>query len=745
MLELTAMNAREPSAPQRLKAAARDHSAGRLREAAAGYEELLRGDPDNADLLHRLGIVRAQLGETHDAVRLLARAVELKPQRAPVLVNLGLALHTLGRESEALVCCDRALALDPGLAGAHRLKYSVLAALGEPEQALAHIGQAVRLAPGDAGALVDLGVALEAAGRGTDAGVCFERALELEPELAPAHHNLGILAARRGEHARALGHYDRALALQPQQAAVHGNRGNALRELGRLDEAAQSYGTALALEPDNAVIRRNRAALLLLMGRPADALGDYDRLTTRPDSSPADLAGRGASLVGVGRYAEALAVLDRALALAPGDVQANVQRGVALQRLERHEDAVRSFDRALAADERLPEVWNNRGVALAALGRPTEALASFVRSAVLDGRPASTHVNAGVVLKSLGRYAEAEASLDLALSLAPDDPAARFELGFLRLALGDYRRGWPLYEARFAVPALAIPRRDFGVPRWDGRAELAGRTLLVHAEQGLGDTIQFCRYLPLLLERGASVVFEVVPAMRRIVSCLSPQIRVIARGERPPPVDFHCPLLSLPLAFDTELASIPRSVPYLHPEPDRVVHWRQRLASLPGLRVGIAWQGNPDVERMIWARGRSVPLAALAPLAEVPGVSLVSLQKGAGSEQLKHVAFRDRVLDLGTALDAGPDAFLDTAAVMEGLDLVISSDTAVAHLAGALARPVWTLLSTNADWRWLVGRSDSPWYPTMRLFRQSVRDEWAAVAAGAAGALEALASRSRTA
>jgi hypothetical protein len=261
-------------------------------------------------------------------------------------------------------------------------------------------------------------------------------------------------------------------------------------------------------------------------------------------------------------------------------------------------------------------------------------------------------------------------------------------------------------------------RRDSAF-RWDGAQPLAGKTLLVHAEQGLGDTLQFCRYLPSLTARGATVAFEVIPSLKALMGTLSGGIRVMVRGEPVPSIDYHCPLLSLPLAFDTELATIPADVPYLSADPKRIARWAGRLAGLTGLKVGIAWQGNPSVERLVWARGRSIPLTALAPLAELPGVSLVSLQKGAGAEQLQQVPFRHPVLDLGPEFDGGPDAFVDAAAVMSTLDLVISSDTSIAHLAGSLGRPVWTLLHASPDWRWLLGRADSPWYPTMRLFRQS--------------------------
>jgi len=252
--------------------------------------------------------------------------------------------------------------------------------------------------------------------------------------------------------------------------------------------------------------------------------------------------------------------------------------------------------------------------------------------------------------------------------------------------------------------------------------------------------MQFCRYVPMLAARGIDVVFEVMPQLTSLMRTLPGNVRLSARGEPPPSFDYQCPLLSLPLAFSTDLGSIPSQTPYLSVEPERAARWKALIRSVPGLRVGIAWQGNPRVEQFVWARGRSMPLAALAPLARIPGVSLISLQKGPGSEQLKDAGFP--VLGLGPQFDGGPDAFLDTAAVVSALDLVISTDTAVAHLAGALASPVWTALPAVPEWRWLLDRSDSPWYPTMRLFRQTRRGDWQSVVAALAAALEPLAAES---
>jgi tetratricopeptide (TPR) repeat protein len=589
----------------------------------------------------------------------------------------------------------------------------------------------------DAGAHTDLGSALLAVGREHDALACFERAVALDPNLAAAHYNRAMLLARMGDHERALQSYDRALALQPQHPALHTNRGNTLKELGRLPEAIQSYSMALAIEPRSPETLHHRAVAYSLLREHAQALRDYDALFAQGMATAPDLVGRGAALVALRRYQEALVPLDQAIQALPGEAEAHIQRGVALLNLERHEDAVASFDRALALRPKVPEVLTNRGVALAGLGRIADALESFIGASVLSGT-ADGYTNMGIVLRLLGRHAEASESFGRALALNPHDPSAKFALAFLYLTLGQFTLGWPLYEARFDVPALGNPARDFRVPRWKRGEELTGKTILVHAEQGLGDVIQFCRYLPLLEQQGATVVFEVMPELRTLMRTLPGQIQLVARGEPLPAVDCYSPLLSLPFAFDTQLETVPARTPYLAPEPERVQKWGERLRALPGLRVGIAWQGNLRVEKLIWARGRSMPLGALAPLARLDGVSLVSLQKGPARDQLRQAGFADRIVDLGDELDSGPDAFVDTAAVMTGLDLIITTDTSIAHLAGALGRPVWTALSFAPEWRWLLKRSDSPWYPGMRLFRQPKDGDWGSVVADLVAALRGL-------
>jgi tetratricopeptide (TPR) repeat protein len=624
----------------------------------------------------------------------LARAVaaaELQPLNPAVQANLGSALNAAGRHLEALSCYERALALRADLAGAHRGRGAALMHLGQPEAALASFREAVRLAPSDDQAQNGLGVALERAGRCEEARRCFERALALNPRNAEAHHNLGLIEAAAGRHAEALTSIERALALQPNQPALHGNRGTELLALGRHAEALATFDRALTLAPQDATLHHDR----------------------------------GLALVSLNRHAEALASFDRAVELAPQQFGAHFRRGVALAALERYEESLASFNRALGLDPNSADALNNRGAVLVRLFRPAEALPDFARSVVLKPDQAGAFTNAGIALRGLGRYHEALDHLDRAVSIKPDEVTATWTKALLKLALGELRDGWPLYESRLRLPHVRRLQRTFAGPRWTGAEPLTGKTLLVYADQGLGDTLQFCRYIPVLEAIGARVVFEVQPTLKPLLRSLAMQGALVGRGETLPEFDLHVPLGSLPLALRTEIDTIPGGVPYLKVDPTAVRSWGERLAALPGRKVGLNWQGNPEAEKFSALEARSFPLGAAAALARVAGVTLVSLQKGRGAEQSAEVEFGGEIIQLTDPFHMGPEEIAaETAAILMGLDLVITCDTALAHLAGALGARVWVVLQAVPDWRWFIERSDSPWYPTMRLFRQRTPGDW---------------------
>ncbi len=696
----------------------------RVPEAVALYREVLMVEPRNVDALHLCGLALASLGDFQRSPILLDAAAQIAPGSAMIQANLAAALSGAGRAEEALAAYERALAIEPQLPAAVRGRAMALMHLNRHEEAVAGFREALRIAPNDDHAGNGLGVVLEQMGRADEAREQFARALLLNPANAEAHHNLGLLEATAGRHAEALASIERALALQPRQPILHLNHGVQLLALRRPEEAVRSFDRALALQPRDALTHHNRGLALFALGRHEESLASFDRaLEAAPDHAARQLW-RGKTLLELGRPAEALAAFEIARQCAPGEFEVHMHCGGALTLLERHEESLASFDRALALEANSPEAANNRGAVLVRLFRPSEALEEFARALALRPDFADALINTGNVLRGLGRFDEAHLPLQRARELRPQDANVRWSQALLSLSQGDFRTGLPLYEARLELPpASQLQHPD--VPRWNGAGSIAGRRLYVYADQGLGDTLQFCRYIPVLEGLGAQVIFAVQPVLVQLLQSLPMRGQLIARGEPAPGAELSVPLASVPLALGTEIATIPGGVPYLRAEPKSAITWAGRLAALPGVKVGLNWHGNPAAEKFAALQARSFPLAAAAPLAQVKGVSLVSLQKGDGAQQRERVSFADALAQLTEPSHMGAaELATETAALIEGLDLVITADTALAHLAGALGVPVWVMLQHIPDWRWLTDRSDSPWYPTMRLFRQSAAGNW---------------------
>jgi tetratricopeptide (TPR) repeat protein len=365
------------------------------------------------------------------------------------------------------------------------------------------------------------------------------------------------------------------------------------------------------------------------------------------------------------------------------------------------------------------------------LQRYEEALASYDRAITLWPDHADAHNNRGQVLRELERYDEALASYDRALALRPKHVMAHCNAAALRLLTGDFERGWAHSEWRWLKKSVMPTQRNFSQPAWNGRDPIAGKTILIHSEQGLGDTIQFCRYVPLLAARGAQVIFEVQKPLQTLMASLGGAAQVVPKGGPLPACDLHCPLVSLPLAFGTRLETIPSATGYLSAPAQHVTTWQSRLEGKPHPRIGLVWSGNPGHER---DRERSIGLRTFVPLLDAFGddVTFFSLQKDVRAADDALLKERADILDYGNALED----FSDTAALISHLDLVISVDTSIAHLAGALGKPAWILLTYFPDWRWLLGRDDSPWYPTARLFRQDESRAWDGVMARVRHALQ---------
>jgi Flp pilus assembly protein TadD len=662
------------------------HQSGRRAEAAAAYQAILSREPTNPQALHAFGVLRHQLGASEEAVALIARAIALHPGDPAFHFNLGLAHLRLAHHDQAATAFRAAARLKPDWPQPH----------------------------------YDLGNALHAAGRHDEAARAYRAALKLKPDYTQAEVNLANTLKADGKLAQALSAYRRVLRRAPHLPEVHNNLGAALLDGGDRAGAEASFRAAIALRPDFAEALGNLAALLIADAKFAQAVPIAETARAAAPDRSGFCEMHGDALRGAEKYDAAIAAYEAALALEPARVSARFALAEAL-RLKRDLDAAEALLLPLVAQ--YPKAWqahHDLANVVRHQGRFAEAEAGFRRALALH-ESADTLGPLGMVLRDLQRLDESAEVLGRAVALAPHDQDVRYNLATTHLTAGRLREGFALYDARFAkFRPRPVPGRAWTTE------PVRGRTVLVAAEQGFGDTLHFIRYVPALAEAGARVVLRVQQPLHRLlagfpgVAALSDDAAALA------PYDLHVSIMSLPQRLGLH-DPMPLKLPYLTAAPAAAAAWRARLADLPGRRVGLVWRGNPGFGG---DHLRSLPAGALAVLAAVPGVSFVSLQKDAPAPPpLPMADFTGELTD-----------FADTAALVAALDLVISVDTSVAHLAGALGQPVWLLNRFDTCWRWMTGRSDSIWYPAMRLFRQPAPGDWAAPLAEAAESLAAWAA-----
>ena len=538
-----------------------------------------------------------------------------------------------------------------------------------------------------------------------------------------------LLQQRRFQEARAL--YSRICEQDPNDYDAWLTFGGLSGQLNQYRDAEQALKKAVRLRPDVFEGHFNLARLYELTQRLPDAAAHYQQcLRLQPQALNVYLA-LSPIMAQLGRLADAENLCRDGLKIDAGNPSLHNNLGIILREQKRYDEALSCFERCLQLVPPNAGIYNNVGNVHLAMKQYDEALAAYQRALELDADSLHTLESLGYFYKRQGRLEEALSYFDRVLARTPDAAGVRWNRCHVLLLSGRFKEGWADYEARFETVETIrqFGRRTFSKPKWNGEAINDG-TLLVHAEQGAGDSIQFCRYLPLLTDRVGRVVFECRHELQQLMAGL-PGVEVIEAlpGGAPPAIDFdyYIPLLSLPGVFGTELDTIPARIPYLHADAELAARKRALIGG-EGLKVGLAWAGSPT---NIADDRRSLALSALAPLADVEGVRFYSLQKGPAAQQARHPPPGMTLIDL----DAHIGDFADTAAMMTHLDLVITVDTSVAHLAGALGVPVWTMIYHPPDWRWLLEREDSPWYPTMRLFRQHAVDEWAPVVERVASAL----------
>jgi tetratricopeptide (TPR) repeat protein len=682
------MQANESSLPKEL--------AGHLTEVALGCQRMLEENPCHPQALIGITLVALASGQSEAAVKMARAAVAAAPRMITSWVALGQALKAAGRNDEAERAYIHATSLDGMNALARMGLGELMLATGRSLDALREFDLALKHQPGLAAAHMGLGNALASLGRNHEALKHYEQAQAICPRLPEAEFAAGFVLARMGKPAEAEARYRRALTLRPDFAAAWVNLGSLLREQGREVYAEAALLRAVELRPG------------LISGWVNLAILERERR----------------------RPVEAEAYLRKAFALNPGQVETLVA-WCQFRSAERDPAGAWQWLRwALAREPDNSEAINMHGILLHQEGRFEEAIGVFEQAETLGSHAASS--NRGNSLLDLGSLDEALRAQELAVERDPTSPGALYNLSLTRLRLGDWRQGWPSYEARWRFREVHRRPRVFYQPRWQGEA-LDGRRILLHAEQGLGDTIQFCRYVSMVVARGGQVILMVQPPVERLMASLAAvragQAQTALLGAKSPQSDLNfdleCPLLSLPAVFGTTVETVPWPGAYLGADPALVAEKRVQFPHVMTQdspcaqhRVGLCWAGNSHYKA---DRLRSVCLATLLPLLHVPGITWISLQKGPATEQMAALP-TDVVLLDGSSRDRD---LAETAALIDTLDLVITTDTCIAHLAGAMAKPVWILLPHLSDWRWMQQIETTPWYPTARLFRQSAPGDWA--------------------
>jgi tetratricopeptide (TPR) repeat protein len=599
---------------------------------------------------------------------------------------------------------------------------------GRLEQAKQLYLQVLAIDVKDAKSLYGLGLIAHQVGNLDVAANMMRRAIAGDSGAAAYHASLGLVLLEQGKIDEAIAEYRQAAKLKPDGEDAHFHLAKIFLDRRRLAEARPHMERAIALNPDSAATQTNMGLLLMKEGKPEEALACYQRALTLDPNFTEALCNLGSLLCTAGKLNEARVCYERAIVLRPDLAEAHNNLAVVLRDLGMFGEAQASCERALALKEDYVEALNNLGIIFRDLGKFDEGVASLERVLALKPDYSEAYNNLGNTRRSQGRLEESLRNYAQALALDPSNVEAGWNRSLVELLTGDFAAGWRDYEIR--TQRRKNQTRTFPQPLWRGEP-LNGARILLHAEQGLGDTVQFLRYVPLMQAAGGTVILDLPKSMLRLAAELPGVATLVATGEALPEFEWHCPLMSLPLALGTSMESIPARVPYFD-VPVEAAHSAESIAwPMDGLRAGLVWSGNPEFPE---DRLRSIPLAGFEAVLRVEGVRFFSLQMGTPASQLS--AIDAAVTDLLPAIGD----MADTAALIGKLDLVIAVDTAVAHLAGALGKPVWVLLPFAPDWRWLMEREDSPWYPTMRLFRQKRAGGWRAVVERVAGELRRLTS-----
>ncbi|MDR4499745.1 MAG: tetratricopeptide repeat protein [Candidatus Scalindua sp.] len=666
-----------------LQNALQQHMNGDFSAAAVTYHEILEEETENVDANFLMGTLCLQQGFIVDACEFLKKTLELEPDHVMAINNLGTALQKLGKLDEAIASYRHAVFLKPEYAEPYYNLGNTWKKKGQLDKAVEYYHRAIELKPHDSQSYSRIGDIYREQGKFGKAIMSYRHATELKPDDAELQCNLGAALQKTGRVDDAIRCYRRALDIKPDYFLAHSNLGSALQETGAFEEAVQRYQMARQISPDSEVIHNNLGTALKKLGKFSEAEESYRKaIALKPDYAEA-YNNLGTVFLEQRKLQEAVSSYNLALELKPDFAMAYSNLGMVLRELGKFDDAIDSCKKALGIDPDCPESYNNLGASLQAANRLEEAIACYKQATSLNPDYALAHMN-----------------MSLALLLA-----------------GNFDDGWQEYEWRLRI-RNHIPA-TLKKHMWDG-SSLNGKSILIHTEQGFGDTIQFARYLPMVQVLGGKVILECqneLICLLRDFSGIDEFLEYTPTCKPAIPFDVHLSLLSLPRIFGTTLDTVPADIPYIKVDSQLVKKWSKRVGNNDNFKIGIVWAGS---SKNINNMNRSCSLADFAILAEIPGITFYTLQKGPASGEAANSPEGMEIINLEKELED----FADTAAVIANLDLVISVDTAVVHLAGAMGKPVWNLLTFAPSWRWLQKRDDSPWYPTMRLFRQSHPHVW---------------------
>jgi len=692
------------------------HRAAQLGEAIATYIAVLRLEPRNSEAARFLGVAYCTQGKLAEAIVAFREAVKFRPESAEAHFGLGDALQFSNQLDDAVLSYRQALHLRPAYPEACSNLGNALAGLGRFEEAIASFRASLAIKPSDARVLNNLSEMYRSLGRAEEALECSRAAVAIDPAGVEGLQLLAAACEAAKDTGGAVSAYRRLLRIDPRSTQTNFRLGRALQADHQHGEAVTAFRRTLVLAPHDADASLELGVSLAELERWNEARHAYLEYQTIRPESPTGWTNIGITFTKERRFPEAIETLQKAAALKPGDKLILRHLGIAYWSDKRWDEAIASARLLLSYFPDDAEGLNNLVVALTAKRMPVEAEAVLSHLLALQPLDAGVHVNRGNLQLSTGCVDEALASFQTARRLAPSLHIARQYEGMVQLLKGELQAGWENHEVGLDSRALN-ERIRFDRPLLEPGESLDGRVVLVHAEQGLGDTIQFARYLPLLAAKGAVVYLEVQPTLKPLMGDLPGVEAVFARGERLPEFGCHCPMLRLPYCLGKESDVIPPVGRSVCIPTERVSKWSSRLGVAAMPRIGVVWSGNPKHGN---DHNRSIPFSEFTSLFDVPGVQFFNLQKEVSAGDATVLGARTNVIDLSKELCD----FADTAGAVEQLDLVITVDTSVAHLAGSLGKPIWILLPFAPDWRWLLDRTDSPWYPTATLFRQSAVADW---------------------